>query len=407
MTDPRFQLFAALDAATEAALRASIERFGVLVPVAKDQHGRVLDGHQRSRIADELGVPYRVDVISVSGEDEAREIAHTLNADRRQLSVEQRREVVADLRAKGHSLRAIGGALGVTKSQIERDLATVPQGTVPERVTGLDGKSRPSRRPTVVAAKNEREAERAQVALTTVTLPSVPVIDVKRAERLAREQLAEQRRAEDIVGATEQDNIVVVHGDYRDVLSRYDVTNGIVITDPPYPREFLNEWGEMAQAALEAGCDAIVAMCGQAILPDAIAEILRVEYQPTAENVWRWQYRWCGAYLTKGAAARVWSGNVGTNWKPILIFDQDDERDFLAGDVFESTGDDKHHHHWGQNEHGIAQLVQAFTQPGDLVVDPFLGGGTTAVVCRDLGRQFVGCDIDSNAVSSTRQRLAA
>ena len=71
-----------LDAATEAALRESIRRFGVLVPVVRDQHGRTLDGYYRSRIARELGIDYRVDVIAVSSDDEARQIALSLNGDR-------------------------------------------------------------------------------------------------------------------------------------------------------------------------------------------------------------------------------------------------------------------------------------------------------------------------------------
>lgn len=55
------QLFPSLDAATEQALRESIRRFGVLVPVVRDQHGQVIDGHHRSRIAGEEGVKFRVE----------------------------------------------------------------------------------------------------------------------------------------------------------------------------------------------------------------------------------------------------------------------------------------------------------------------------------------------------------
>ncbi len=55
-----FQLFDPLPPAVEAALRASIDRFGVLVPVAKDQHGNITDGHHRVRIADELGIEYPI-----------------------------------------------------------------------------------------------------------------------------------------------------------------------------------------------------------------------------------------------------------------------------------------------------------------------------------------------------------
>jgi len=87
-----------------------------------------------------------------------------LNADRRQLTSEQRREIVASLREAGHSLRAIGGAVGVDDKTVRNDLSTADLSAVPDRVKGLDGKSRPARRPTIVAAKNEREAERAQRA---------------------------------------------------------------------------------------------------------------------------------------------------------------------------------------------------------------------------------------------------
>lgn len=143
----KYQLFPSLDPATEAALRASIERFGVLVPVSVDQHGQVLDGHHRRRIAGELGVDCPVIVRNVASDDEANEIARTLNTDRRHLSPEDRRRMVEALRTDGHSLRAIAGALGVDHKTVHRDLQrTGEHAPVPERVVGLDGKSRPSRR---------------------------------------------------------------------------------------------------------------------------------------------------------------------------------------------------------------------------------------------------------------------
>lgn len=163
-----YQLFPALDSATEACLRSSIREFGVLVPVAKDQHGNILDGYHRSRIARELGVEFRVDVHVVADDSEARAIAATLNQDRRMLTKEQRVPVVRAMREEGHSLRAIAGAVGVDKSTVERDLATVPDGTVPESIVGLDGKRRPSKR-TVVAAKTENDAVSAQTSIRRLT----------------------------------------------------------------------------------------------------------------------------------------------------------------------------------------------------------------------------------------------
>ena len=39
------------------------------------------------------------------------------------------------------------------------------------------------------------------------------------------------------------------------------------------------------------------------------------------------------------------------------------------------------------------RAVQLYTKPGDLVIDPFSGSGTTHVVARRTGRQFSGCDL--------------
>lgn len=138
------QLFPVLDEATRAALKSSIERHGVLVPVFKDQHGRILDGHHRAQIADELGVKYPVRKVEVRNDDHAAELAGTINLARRQVAPDQRRGLAAELRTEGHSLRAIGKALGVSQEQVRKDLATVNRLTVPDRITGLDGKSRPA-----------------------------------------------------------------------------------------------------------------------------------------------------------------------------------------------------------------------------------------------------------------------
>ena len=46
----------------------------------------------------------------------------------------------------------------------------------------------------------------------------------------------------------------------------------------------------------------------------------------------------------------------------------------------------------------VRAAIEAFTVPGDLVLDPFLGGGTTAVEALALGRSFFGTDISSLAV---------
>lgn len=390
------QMFPALDQATEDALRESIKRFGVLVPITKDQHGRILDGHHRSRIADEEGVDYRVDFREVESDEEAEEIATALNAVRRQLSKEQRKEIAAALREKGHSLRAIAAVTGVDEKQVRNDLAGADL-SAPETVIGQDGKKYPAKKkPTVVTAKNKREADKAQDSLDVIEELPAGVLDTKQIARKAREAEAEKKRAEPTEEVTRSEDVTVIHGDLREVLGDYDLTDAVVISDPPYPKEFIPLWGEMANVMHDAGCRQLVLMSGNLFLPDILAQLEATD----------WQYRWLGAYLMPGAKSNVWGANVRQQWKPIIVYDRDGtERDLIQLDLFRSDGDDKTHHYWGQNEQGFAQIVETFSEPRDLVVDPFLGGGTTAIVARDLGRRFIGCDVDAAAIADSRSRL--
>lgn len=152
------QILRPLPSAIEAALRASIKRFGVLAEVHVDQHGRIIDGHHRVRIAEELGLGHRTKVVHVKDDEHARELALTLNADRRQLGEDERKELVAALRVEGHSVRAIAGALGTSKSTVDRDLDELSHAgqltETPKRVKGLDGKSRQAK-----VAKPKTEAK--------------------------------------------------------------------------------------------------------------------------------------------------------------------------------------------------------------------------------------------------------
>jgi len=54
-----------------------------------------------------------------------------------------------------------------------------------------------------------------------------------------------------------------------------------------------------------------------------------------------------------------------------------------------------------------AWFVRLFTQHGDVVLDPFVGSGTTAVAAKKFGRHYIGIDIDANYCALAYNRLAA
>ena len=55
----------------------------------------------------------------------------------------------------------------------------------------------------------------------------------------------------------------------------------------------------------------------------------------------------------------------------------------------------------------LAPLVRAFSQPGDLVLDPFCGSGSTLVAARTLRRSFLGMDLSAEHCDTARRRLYA
>jgi adenine-specific DNA-methyltransferase len=52
-------------------------------------------------------------------------------------------------------------------------------------------------------------------------------------------------------------------------------------------------------------------------------------------------------------------------------------------------------------------LIEAFTKPGDLVLDPFAGSGTTCAAAKQLRRRYVGIELDATYHASAVARLAA
>jgi site-specific DNA-methyltransferase (adenine-specific) len=55
----------------------------------------------------------------------------------------------------------------------------------------------------------------------------------------------------------------------------------------------------------------------------------------------------------------------------------------------------------------LERIVHALSDPGDLVVDPYMGSGTTLAVAARLGRQYLGIDASDVAIRTAKRRLSA
>lgn len=100
-------------------------------------------------------------------------------------------------------------------------------------------------------------------------------------------------------------------------------------------------------------------------------------------------------------------GITVNRWKPVLWYTKPPRhRGTTLNDVSHGSGEEKRHHEWGQSVGEFYQLLERIAAPGDVVCDPFLGGGTTARAAAQRGCAFIGADINPDCIRITQERLA-
>ena len=133
-----------------AGLRASIAVNGVLVPIMVDSDGPkrgIIDGTYRKQLADEFGYACPEIVLPGLDEEEKRTLARALNLARRQLNIEQKRQLIADQlwETPERSSNWIAKMLGVddkTVTSVRRELQATSGLPKLDRTLGADGKYR-------------------------------------------------------------------------------------------------------------------------------------------------------------------------------------------------------------------------------------------------------------------------
>ena len=172
----------------------------------------------------------------------------------------------------------------------------------------------------------------------------------------------------------------------------------LIFTDPPYAKEFhyLYEWlaKEAARALKPDGF--LIAYVGpywKDVVMGYFGEHLQYFYD---------------FVLVHGDTSILWPRKIVSGYKSLLCYHQRGEKPLPRMNVlgkFSTSSQDKRFHNWGQSEFEARYYIDCFTEESDLVVDYFLGGGTTAEVCKRLDRNFIGFEIDKATFDSARARL--
>ena len=71
------------------------------------------------------------------------------------------------------------------------------------------------------------------------------------------------------------------------------------------------------------------------------------------------------------------------------------------------TDDGEKGHATQKPEALLYRVLTASTQPGDIILDPFFGSGTTGAVAKKLGRNFIGIEREDSYIKLAKKRIAA
>ena len=192
--------------------------------------------------------------------------------------------------------------------------------------------------------------------------------------------------------------VTLYTGDCLDIMRTLEAGSvDAVITDPPYPREYEHLYGAVAKEArrvLRVG-GSFLTLCGHYQLPRVLADI--------GEHL---RYRWIVKLDHPGSHARMAMG-VMVTWKPMLWFVNEKlspRRNIVDGCASQKRSKDTGHP-WQQDLDYALWGIEALTDPGNTILDPFCGSGTTGVACVQTGRNFIGIEIDPGYAEIARQRI--
>ena len=210
----------------------------------------------------------------------------------------------------------------------------------------------------------------------------------------------------------QDDDVVIYHGDCRDILPTLEPVD-LVLTDPPYNK--VNRVTHGLRSIDKGRADS-----GVFDLEFTAREIVRLCQSA---------YVWCGTeqvsdwrrlFVESGLSTRlciwekpnpspmngehIWLSSIEAcvfGKKPKATFNE-----FCASPVWHDPRDNETPHPTEKPLSLFARLLLVSSNPGDTILDPFMGSGTTLRAAKDLGRKAVGIEIEERYCEIAARRMS-
>jgi site-specific DNA-methyltransferase (adenine-specific) len=204
----------------------------------------------------------------------------------------------------------------------------------------------------------------------------------------------------DSVGRVEHIGDCTLHlGDCRDVLPALPNVDAVV-TDPPYgvglDYESTDDTTDFVQSVAVPAIEKCRLIASRVVLTPGIKNLFLYPKPDHTGSI----------YYPSGNGLNAWGF---TCWQPVLYYGKDPYGGKGSRpDSFHATdGAEKNGHPCPKPIGQMLKLVERTTLPGETILDPFMGSGTTGVACAKLGRKFIGIEIEPKYFDIACRRIEA
>ena len=212
----------------------------------------------------------------------------------------------------------------------------------------------------------------------------------------------------------EQDGITIYHGDCREILPQLDVKVDLVLTDPPYGINVLGSVGGSKRVGSVGGSNIVLANEYKLMHEDD------KPFDPSfllsfGDNQIIFGGNYYADKLPNSKGWIVWDKKCQNGWddnfsdiemawtsfdKPAKCY-----RLLYMGLIQENCREVRQHPTQKPKEL-FEWIIDRYSNPNNLILDPFLGSGTTAVAAKILGRRCIGIEIEEKYCEIAVKRLA-
>ena len=212
-------------------------------------------------------------------------------------------------------------------------------------------------------------------------------------------RLDKTRKDAEILEFAPHPDVELYNEDFRDVFPKIeDKQSPLIFTDPPYDKESIPLYDDLARM-------------GRPVLRTGGSVMAYIGHYAAGEIIYKMgkhlRYWWLMAIQHTGGRRTLVGKNVRVHWKPIVWFVKDRRgNNEHVDDLVVSSPPDKSLHEWAQSPAEAEYYIRMLTDPGDWVIDPMMGSGTTGIAALSLGRKFVGIEKDEERFAVAQERIA-